>query len=160
MKDWIRVSFLSLLLIFAACSKVNGVEGVSELDTAGIQKIVKNSSGKVVLVNFWATWCPPCRAEIPELIKMREKYSDDDLVMIGVSVDETSDAVDDFIKVTGGMNYPVYHASADIGPSFRIQAIPFTVIYDPDGKQIFARSGGFPIEMFENLIDKYIKDKK
>lgn len=160
MRDGIRVSFLSLLLLFAACSKVKGIEGVSDIDKAGIEKIVKDSGGKVVLVSFWATWCPPCRAEIPELIKLRDKYSDDDLVMIGVSVDEDSDVVDDFIKTTGGMNYPVYHALSDVGPSYGISAIPYTAVYGPDGKMVFARSGAFPIEMFENLINNLMKDKK
>lgn len=160
MKDLIRISLLSLLLIFAACSKVDGGQGVNDIDAAGIAKIVKESSGKVVLVSFWATWCPPCRAEIPELMKLRDKYGDDKLMMIGVSVDDNPDVVEDFIKTTGGMNYPVYHAAEGVGQSFGIRAIPYTVVYGPDGKKIFARSGAYPIEMFENLINKLTGDRK
>lgn len=154
MQNMIKISLIAMMLIFAACSKADTAQGVDEIDAAGISDIVKESGGKVVLVNFWATWCPPCRAEIPELIKLRAKYSEDDLVMIGVSVDETVDVVDEFIQTTGGMNYPVYHAAKDVGPAFEIRSIPYTVVYDAQGNQVFARPGGFPVEMFENLINK------
>ena len=78
---------------------------VTDLDGKTIS--MADLKGKVVLVNFWATWCPPCRAEIPDLVKLQEKYRDK-LVVLGISEDE--DASPQEVKAFGAeqkMNYPI-----------------------------------------------------
>jgi thiol-disulfide isomerase/thioredoxin len=90
--------------------------------------------GKVVLVNFWATWCPPCRAEIPDLIALQKKYRDR-LVIVGVSEDEI--AVDQVRRfATGqGMNYPIVMTTPEIRKVFRgVVALPTTFVLDRDGR--------------------------
>src|SRR3990167_1313561 len=73
--------------------------------------------GKVVLLNFWATWCPPCREEIPDLIKLQTKYAGR-LQIIGLSDDTGAvETVKDFVKQTG-MNYPVAIASPELEAKF------------------------------------------
>ncbi|WP_320173862.1 TlpA disulfide reductase family protein [Maridesulfovibrio sp.] len=148
-----------LLVLVAGCDKAETAEGVDTVNAQGIQEIIAKSKGKVVLVNFWATWCPPCRAEIPELIELRKKFSDDDLVMIGVSVDQDSDAVDEFMLKNEKFNYPVYFAAEDVGASFRIQSIPRTMLYDPAGQRVFDKEGSYPGAMFERYINKMLKDR-
>jgi thiol-disulfide isomerase/thioredoxin len=90
--------------------------------------------GKVVLLNFWATWCPPCRAEIPDLIKLQEKYRDQ-LVIVGISEDEGPiDEVKKFVA-DSGMNYPVAMSSVELRKLFRgVVVLPTTFVIDPDGK--------------------------
>jgi thiol-disulfide isomerase/thioredoxin len=90
--------------------------------------------GKVVLVNFWATWCPPCRAEIPDLIKLQEKYRDK-LVVLGISEDEVpADEVKAFV-VAQKMNYPVVMTSPALAKIFRgVSALPTTFVIGRDGK--------------------------
>ncbi len=90
--------------------------------------------GKVVLVNFWATWCPPCRAEIPDLIALQKKYRDR-LVVIGVSEDDI--AVDEVKRFAAaqGMNYPVVMTTPAIRKVFRaVVALPTTFVLDQDGR--------------------------
>src|SRR6478672_8667865 len=75
--------------------------------------------GKVVLVNFWATWCPPCRAEIPDLVKLQAKYRDK-LVILGVSEDE--DASPQEVKAFGAeqkMNYPIVMLTPELSKIFK-----------------------------------------
>lgn len=90
--------------------------------------------GKVTLVNFWATWCPPCRAEIPELIALQEKYRGR-LQIIGISEDEGSlEQVKQFVA-DNKINYPVVMASPEIDRIFSgISALPTSFFVDRDGR--------------------------
>ena len=90
--------------------------------------------GKVVLVNFWATWCPPCRAEIPDLIKLQNKYRDQ-LVVLGISEDEIPpDEVKAFVNEQK-MNYPVAMTKPELSKIFRgVSALPTTFVIDREGK--------------------------
>src|SRR5262249_31364047 len=105
---------------------------VTTLD--GRQLSSSDLKGKVVLVNFWATWCPPCRAEIPDLMELQERYRDK-LVVLGISEDDPP--VDDVRKfvATQKMNYPVAMSTADVRKIFRgVVALPTTFVIDPEGR--------------------------
>ncbi|WP_320006751.1 TlpA family protein disulfide reductase [Maridesulfovibrio sp.] len=155
----LSVLLVLFVLLVAGCKKAETAEGVETINAQGVQDIITKNKGKVVLVNFWATWCPPCRAEIPELIELRNKFSDDELVMIGVAVDQDSDVVDEFMLNDAKFNYQVYFAADDIGSSFRIQSIPRTMVYGPGGERVFDKEGSYPGEMFERYIKKLLKDR-
>lgn len=90
--------------------------------------------GKVVIVNFWATWCPPCRDEIPDLIKLQDKYRDQ-LVVLGISEDEGPvEDVQAFVA-EHQMNYPVVMTTPALRKIFRgVTALPTTFVLDRDGK--------------------------
>jgi thiol-disulfide isomerase/thioredoxin len=92
--------------------------------------------GKVVLVNFWATWCPPCRAEIPDLIKLQQKYKED-LVVLGISEDEgTVDEVRAFVA-EHKVNYFVAITTPELAKVFRgVAALPTTFVIDREGKVV------------------------
>jgi thiol-disulfide isomerase/thioredoxin len=90
--------------------------------------------GKVVIVNFWATWCPPCREEIPDLIALQEKYKDQ-LQIIGVSQDEGAPEMVARFVAEHRMNYPVVMTSAEIERQFpNINALPTSFMIDRDGR--------------------------
>ena len=106
---------------------------VTDLDGKTIS--MADLRGKVVLVNFWATWCPPCRAEIPDLVKLQEKYRDK-LVILGISEDE--DASPQEVKAFGAeqkMNYPIVMLTPELSKIFKgVSALPTTFVIDPEGK--------------------------
>ena len=94
---------------------------------------LSNYRGKVVLVNFWATWCPPCKAEIPSLNKMYEHY-DGKVSIIAISVDRSEDSkVVDFAK-ENNMTFDIAHDTDIIVRAYRIDPIPTTYIIDKKGR--------------------------
>jgi thiol-disulfide isomerase/thioredoxin len=160
MKIFNKISLLLvILLLVCGCNKTETANAVETLDAQGVQDIITKNRGKVILVNFWATWCPPCRAEIPELIKLRNNFSDDELVIIGVSVDQDRDALEKFMLTEVKFNYPIYFAANDVGPSFRIQSIPRVMLYNPEGERVFDKEGSYPGAMFERYIKKMLKER-
>ena len=98
--------FLPLLLcLLLPCAA--WAETLPSLNLASLNDLLAKNKGKVVMLNFFATWCPPCRVEIPELIKTSKAYADKGVVIISLSVDEDSAPVLPFVKKMG-MDYPVY----------------------------------------------------
>jgi thiol-disulfide isomerase/thioredoxin len=104
-------------------------------DLAGKVTSMDELKGKVVLVNFWATWCPPCRAEIPALVQLQEKYRDK-LQIIGISEDDDLDAVHDYVKKMG-INYPVVMATPELTGAYGgVAALPTTFVVDTEGRVV------------------------
>jgi len=97
--------------------------------------------GKVTLVNFWATWCGPCRAEIPDLIKLQARYADD-LVVIGVSADEGGSQIVEDFATEFGINYPIVMQTPELTSAFPgVMALPTSFIVDPDGRVVQTHVG-------------------
>lgn len=97
--------------------------------------------GKVTLVNFWATWCGPCRAEIPDLIKLQERYPDQ-LQIIGVSADEGPVQVVEDFATQFGINYPIVMATPELNRAFPgVMALPTSFIVDPEGRVVQTHVG-------------------
>ena len=109
--------------------------------------------GKVVVLDFWATWCPPCRAEIPSLIALQQKYGAQGLQVIGISVDEGgADVVKPFVKKMG-INYPVVLADEKVQRDFGgLDAIPVGLIIDREGRIVQRHLGLTSQDDFEAEI--------
>jgi len=121
--------------------------GVDYLGTAPEYK------GKPVIVEFWATWCPPCRASIPHLNEVNKKFKEKGLVIIGVS-DEDKKTVEEFRK-TVPMEYNVaLDKTGKLGEKFGITGIPHAFVVGKDGKIAWQ---GHPMELSEEVIQKFVK---
>lgn len=109
-------------------------------DLAGKPLSVAALKGKVVLIDFWATWCGPCRAELPNVIAAYSKYHDQGFEIIGVSLDSDREKLDDFLKKETGMSWPQFFDgqgwSNELAVKYGVESIPFTVLVGPDGKII------------------------
>ena len=96
----------------------------------------KDLAGKVTIFNFWATWCPPCRAEIPDLVKLQEQYKNQ-LVIIGVSSDEGPTDVVRRFAADYRINYPIVMETPELSAAFPgIFALPTTFVVGPDLKMM------------------------
>jgi cytochrome c biogenesis protein CcmG, thiol:disulfide interchange protein DsbE len=124
----------------------------SENDIFGNHTIaLKDYQGKVVVLNFWATWCPPCRAEIPALEALQNKYKSD-LVVIGVSVFCSNTATETFYR-DYRINYPVIYGYYQLmGKYSKVASVPTTFLIDSEGK-VAARIIGSRTEAeYEHLL--------
>lgn len=124
-------------------------------DMAGVSHQLSRYQGKWVLVNYWATWCPPCLEEVPDLVNLYDSRKKKDLMVIGVvfdyqDVEEVKAYVDDML-----MSYPIVlgdDAVIDqIGPA---EAMPTTFIYNPKGELITVKRGLITRQYIEKLIGK------
>lgn len=128
-------------------------------DPAGQPISSEQFKGKVVLLNFWATWCPPCRREIPGLIKLQQAYADRGLVVVGVSFDYKSPKkVAPFMKKYG-INYPVAMGDNTIAENYgggSSLALPTTFIIDRDGRMVASHRGYASYEEFASALAPYL----
>jgi len=147
MKKLLMVLLCSLLFV-AGCSKEGGqtARGVKPLEKHKAPDIsvvaldtttpltLESLKGKVVLLNFWATWCPPCREEIPSMMKLQQAMAGKSFQMVCVSVDEGGkQAVQDFFKNTG-FSLPTYlDPSGQAAATYGLTGVPETFIIDKQG---------------------------
>ncbi|HEY9857585.1 MAG TPA: TlpA disulfide reductase family protein [Stenomitos sp.] len=130
------------------------------LPRTGDGKTVKLSDfkGKVRIVNFWATWCPPCRAEIPHFVSMYKDLKGKGVEIIGISLDQKGDAaVAPFVK-ENKMNYPVLLGDENVVSAYGgIRGIPTTFIVDRQGR-IVKKFVGLPASSEEGIKDAFMKE--
>ncbi len=117
--------------------------------------------GNVVLVNFWATWCGPCRAELPLLQDLYNRYSDRNFTVLAVNVDSDRDRIAPFLKAQN-LSLPIYFASPNDAAVMTSQGIPTSFIVTPDGTLEKAYVGYSPeIEKeWMQRVDKYARKRK
>lgn len=127
----------------------------------GEELSIEKLRGKIVLLEFWASWCGPCRAELPEIKNIWKKYAGDKFVIVGINLDSNRPAFDAFVKESG-MTWPQYYDglgwSNKVSQLYGVYAIPHSVLIDQDGV-IKARGlrGEELSEMIGNLLNKLPK---
>jgi thiol-disulfide isomerase/thioredoxin len=139
-------------LLLAGASAISNASPPSGLD-------LEQYRGNVVVVDFWASWCVPCRRSFPWMNDMQVKYADDGLVIIGVNVDAIAEDAATFLS-----DYPanfdiVYDPSGDIATEFGVIAMPSSYIFDRDGNQV-GRHLGFKVKQqdaYEALLVETLK---
>lgn len=117
--------------------------------------------GNVVLLNVWATWCGPCKQELPIVQKMYDTYSDRNFVVVSVNVDADRRRVAPFLKQFN-ISLPVYYASPEDAGPLTATGIPSTFILGPD-RTLIDRAVGYSLqweERWKKVVDKYLKSRK
>lgn len=170
MKKFFALAILAALLLTGLACKEKGGNGATAEPAAkaepapdfsvttldGQELSLASLRGKVILVNFWATWCPPCRAEIPEFIEAYAELKDRGLEILGFSVDDLPEADLKAFVVKSKMNYPVALVGQDIVSAFRPgQYIPTSIFIDRNGRLRYKHVGQLAkkdlVRIFEEL---------
>lgn len=121
-------------------------------DLTGQKLDLSSYRGKVVLLDFWATWCDPCREEIPHFVELQNKYSDRGLQIIGVSMDDGPEPVREFYQ-RFKMNYPVVMGNAQTGELYGgVLGLPIAFLIGRDGRISAKHIGATDISVFEKEI--------
>jgi len=148
---WVAALLLwAVLAVWCGGTAAWAMEGAS---AASMRTLVDQARGKVVLVNFWASWCSPCKMEMPHLMELRRRFSDQDLVMIGVSVDFDAQAAEEY-SAKAGLNFPQYHAGDDVMDAFKVSAIPKTMVWDRQGRLVIQHVGPVTLDGLSEGIGK------
>ncbi|MEO0224593.1 MAG: TlpA disulfide reductase family protein [candidate division WOR-3 bacterium] len=152
--------FIWLGLFVLGCEKSFSSDKVSNFQFKTIDNKVLDLSqfyGKVIIVDFWATWCPPCTKEIPHFIELQEKYKNE-VQFIGLNVGEKESQIKEFVK-SMGINYIIGYSNDNIEKLFGgINGLPTTFIIGKDGKVKAKAIGYRSKEWFENQIISALRE--
>lgn len=124
-------------------------------DMSGKTRSLEDYRGKWVVVNYWATWCPPCQEEIPDLVDFHDKHKDSDAVVLGINyedigTEQLASFVDSFL-----ISYPVLRSdTVAVTPLGPILGLPTTYIIDPDGSPVMRQVGPITRKQLEDYIEK------
>jgi thiol-disulfide isomerase/thioredoxin len=144
---------------------------VTEINEDALKSLLGVGAGRArpLLVNFWATWCGPCRDEFPDLVKIRAQYAAEKLDFVLVSLDDPTDigtAVPEFLSEVRAVNFPSYllHAEDDsvainhVDPTWSGE-LPATFLYDRSGALVFKHKGRVKPAELRAALDQALKDK-
>jgi thiol-disulfide isomerase/thioredoxin len=160
-----RIVFAALMIV-CSCASVLAQEAIAPQfvlkDVDGRTVRLRDYRGKVVLINFWATWCPPCRAEMPDLVRLQREHASQGLQIIGITYPpERKDRVRRFARSLK-VNYPIILGTRQIKARFSSEeTLPLTVVIDRDGKVNEIISGILLRQEFDEKIKPLLmKDRE
>ena len=155
---------LTLLMLAATTASAQQLL-FKPVDEASYPRLISGYKGKVLLVDFWATWCVPCRAELPQIVKLQAKLKAKGVEVITVSADEpeTVQAAAKFLKDTGAGGLPAYIKRpkdddkfiGSVDPKWQ-GALPALFLYDKAGRKVQSFFGETPIAKIEAAIQKLL----
>jgi thiol-disulfide isomerase/thioredoxin len=157
-RQWIIITAVSLLALLAGVVSSQWISKAGLASDPSIKAFFANSwqtpdgkpansdnwRNKVLIVNFWASWCPPCVEEMPALSKIAQEYADKNVLIVGIGIDSPSN-IRDFLEKTP-VSYPIVIGGLE-GSNLSKQmgntqgALPYTVIINPQGKSIYTKLG-------------------
>lgn len=125
----------------------------------GVEYTLSEFKGQVVIIDFWATWCPPCRNSIPVFIKLYQKYHEQGFTILGISLDNDEQDLRDYSKQMK-IPYPVLIGNKEIAKTYQVSGIPKTIFLDKQGT-VRKTQVGFAPELeaqFDQFVDSLLKE--
>jgi len=115
------------------------------------ENVQVGGTGVPYVLNFWATWCPPCKAELPELNEFANAHTED-VQFFAINIEESENTITDFLQ-NNGYSLPVLlDADGSISQEFRVRAVPTTIVVDSQGVIRYRKTGGVTKEELENVL--------
>ncbi len=157
------ISILFALLVFSGCQKKEETPKKTQKDQipiltpATFEKTIRSQKGNVLVVNFFTTWCEPCREELPELVSLARSYKSKGVVVIGISLDKGGTKVLRPFLEKIKIPYPIYLGNQALMDSLKIQAIPTTYFYDKKGTRVDIVQGALTRERLAKKIEALLK---
>ncbi len=134
-------------------------ESFPDLKQFGLEGKLPDTAGKVVIVDFWASWCGPCKKAMPILKELHETYKDKAVVIIGVSLDDTKSAMDGFLSKNPMPFAIVRDPKGKLAELLKVDGIPMSFVIGPDGKILSSHTGLTPTlkKDYTNEIESGLK---
>ncbi|MGA7278913.1 MAG: TlpA disulfide reductase family protein [Desulfocapsaceae bacterium] len=162
-----RTSLILILLLFVSfCAPIGALQShaVTKMPSFSLEDVVtgeavksESFSGKSLLVVFFATWCPPCIEEIPNLIKMQNEFGDEQFSVVGISVDQEKGVVQKLVS-SKDINYPVMMADKEVTRDFDgVYGIPTSFLVNNNGNVVKRYSGYVPHSVLVRDLEKIIR---
>lgn len=131
-------------------------------DLNGKTREISEWDGSVIVLNFWATWCPPCLEEIPEFVKLQSEWASKGVQFVGVAIDEVA-AVTEYVQQQP-INYPLLMGGMEgvaLSQRYgnRVGALPYTVVIDRQGRVVFHRAGAVAMDQMRLIVGPLLHDK-
>lgn len=152
MKALKTLPLLLLVLLLPLCAAAGGVQKVGVKDLRGY---IDASKGRVLVINYWATWCQPCVKEFPGLVNLRKAFPESELNVVGISVDYDVRPVENFLKKQD-VNFPVVIDDGSIASMIAVQSIPRTVIYNRKSEKVLDHIGFISEENFRHVVQRLL----
>ncbi len=132
-----------------------GLKHLEFADTAGNVRKLSEWNGKIIMLNFWATWCPPCKREIPTFVELQEQYGNAGVQFLGLATDDPEKVVK--FSEENQINYPLLQAhkhGMELAYALgnRHGALPFTVIFDTQGNRVYTHTGELTHKRAEEIL--------
>lgn len=155
----LRIVMMMVLIMLGSTALAADVSGPAPDFTlksrSGENIKLSDLRGSVVMINFWASWCGPCRQEMPHLETLSKEYADYGFTLLGVNVDEKQEAADKLLKQVP-VTFPVlYDASSSVVELYDVDAMPSTILVDRDGNMRYLHRGYKP--GYEDHYDAQVK---
>lgn len=162
---WITGIFLFTIFTFGCQKDVGAGPAAPDFslpDLSGKMVTLKQYRGKIIILDFWATWCPPCRAAIPELVKLQKKYRDRGLIVLGISVDDKRSVDNAYLRSFGkqfNINYSILRYNLKVIEAYfgrEAPALPTIYVIDRQG-QLRDKFVGFNPDGVRNSLERLFK---
>jgi len=165
----LSITFLAILVLITSCDqKTGGSDGNTENPAAksfmleslgGNEEIgLENFKGKPIVINFWATWCGPCKQEIPFFEKTWKEYKDKGVVFLGIDVMDDKENAEEFIETLGISYTNLYDPSGKTSNAYGVVALPATFFIDKNGNIAIKHYGSFLGKDAEKAFKSYLED--
>jgi len=157
---WLLAALLSSSLLNSLAQAAEPMD-FALTTLSGKQQQLSDYRGRWVVINYWATWCPPCRKELPELDLFNEKHHNQDAVVLGINFEDIADdELKDFID-NQFLSYPMFRQDPDKRTPFgHLNGLPTTYVIDPDGIAVARETGGITADMLDQFIAHYPRTTK